>query len=139
MPDIFIIVAITILSVIALVCLLAACIEGMWKAALGAAASGVVAISLGVWLNQANDAREWTTTGVCPLQEIDVTDGSKIQVFIVGSRVYNATDRWGKIFQEGTWVRRLEGEPVTYGVRFWTSRRPKFETVAPNEGNQDVN
>lgn len=138
MPDMFIIIAILLLSIIAVVCLLAAFIGGIWKASFVAVPAGAVAITLGVWFSQASDAREWTTTAVYPLQQITMENGSMIQVFIVGSHVYNATDRWGKIFQEGTSVRRLEGEPVTNGVRFWIATGPKFETIVPNEGNQDA-
>lgn len=138
MPDLFILLLIIVLLIIAFAAIYVF-IEGsgeLFQLA-GCLVCVVLALGLGKWWHWSLDDREWTTTAVYPIQNIDAPDGSHIQVFIVGSRIYSATLRWGKVFGDETLVRRIDCIPKRRGVSFWLTGGHKFEIVVPDEGSKD--
>ncbi len=137
MPDLFILLAIVVLVIIGIVAICAFFEDAESGAGIGFLVCLVLAVGSAKWWHWSLDVREWTTTAVYPIQNIDTPDGSQIQVFIVDSTIHNATQRWGKVLAEGTWVRRVDCQTKTRGVRHWLTGGYKFEIIAPNEGSEN--
>ncbi len=134
MPDLFILFGILILVVIMIVAIGAALSEREGGLLVVALIVGLSAFGLGKWWHWAAQAKTWETTAVYLIQDITTPDGSTIQVFIIGTTIHNATRRWGRVFQEGTWVRQVECVTTkSRGVSFWLGGGTKFEIIAPNE------
>ncbi len=134
MPDLFILFGIVILVVLMAIAVGGALSDREPGLLIMALLLGAMAFGLGKWWHWAAQARTWETTAVYLIQDIAAPDGTTIQVFIVDTTIYNATRRWGRVFHEGTWVRRVESiTKKGRGVSFWLGGGHRFEIIAPNE------
>jgi len=134
MPDLFILFGIIILAIIMVVAFVSAMTEREGGLLVVALIVGLSAFGLGKWWHWAAQAKTWEITALYPIQDITAPDGTTIQVFIVDTTIHNATRRWGRVFHEGTWVRRVESVTTkSRGVSFWLGSGYRFEIIAPNE------